>query len=177
MELQPGPQLQTGSTLIPRSNCIPIRRACSVRGCACNPVPSCKPARRWESLTRSVCDGSKSVVSKSKHGPQLQTGPEWIPRSNCIPIRRACSVRGCACNPARSCNPFAISKKSMEGKNSICICICISISGAHLVRNWAHFVRRLADGLRTFQRFSLAPWVRSPRRGTIKRFFYASNPR
>ena len=72
---------------------------------------------------------------------------------------------------------FAISKKSMEGKNSICICICISISGAHLVRNWAHFVRRLADGLRTFQRFSLAPWVRSPRRGTIKRFFYASNPR
>jgi hypothetical protein len=31
--------------------------------------------------------------------------------------------------------------------------------------------------LRTFQRFSLAPWVRSPRRGTIKRFFYASNPR
>jgi hypothetical protein len=65
----------------------------------------------------------------------------------------------------------------MEGKNSICICICISISGAHLVRNWAHFVRRLADGLRTFQRFSLAPWVRSPRRGTIKRFFYASNPR
>ena len=72
---------------------------------------------------------------------------------------------------------FAISKKSMEGKNSICICICISISGAHLVRRLAHFVRRLADGLRTFQRFSLAPWWRSPRRGTIKRFFCASNPR
>ena len=45
----------------------------------------------------------------------------------------------------------------------------ISISGAH-------FVRRLADVLRTFQRFSLAPGGRSPRRGTIDRFFCASNP-
>jgi hypothetical protein len=64
-------QLQTGSTSIPRSNS--------------NQVPS-KPARRWESLTRSVCDGSKTVVSKSKHGanrldvdPSIELQPVPIP--------------------------------------------------------------------------------------------------
>ena len=105
-------------------------------------------------------------------GPQLQPGPRGIPAATWPPwIQRCASSPGPQLitrwnsNPVRSCNPFAISNTTTKGKYSSSN--CISISRAHFDRRFRAFCPQRCGSFADFQRFSLAPWWRSPRRGTI----------
>ena len=167
MELQPGPQLQPGSV------CVFGAWLCVQPGPQLQPGPACissapnaKPSVVCRSLdgtpTRSAA-ATWPGVDRTANRSAAATWPPWIQRCASSPGPQL--ITRWNSNPVRSCNPFAISNTTTKGKYSSSN--CISISRAHFDRRFRAFCPQRCGSFADFQRFSLAPWWRPPRRGTI----------